>query len=634
MSGIVAVVNLQGGPVDRQLIWELTQNLSYRGPDAQEIWINDSIGLGHTLLRTTSDPEHGTAPYSLKSGVWITADARVDGRANLIRELSSHGPSLPENASDSLLILRAYEAWGEECPGHLLGDFAFVIWDTRLRLLFCARDHFGVKPLYYSSAGDCLVISNTLNCVLRHPAVPKCRNELAIADFLLFGCNQEAATTSFQNVLRVPPAHCLIGSQGKLRVKRYWTLPLEGQVRYKQKSEYVTHFQELLNVAVSDRLRRSPVAVQMSGGLDSTSVAATANALLKSPGCSSELRAFTVVYDALIPDQERYYSGLVATALQIPIQYLAGDSYAPFSDWDRPEVRGPEPDDLFNAAVKLDHFQQMSAYSRIALSGYGGDPVLHWSSTYASDLLKNLQLGKLASDIATYFFSHGRIPELGFRTALKRCMGVWRRWQPEYPVWLNPDFEAALDLRTRWKLLTSEPLGTHPVRPMAYESLLQPFWPYLFEKHDPGVTSLPLEIRYPFFDLRLVQYLLAMPPMPWFLNKELLRTAMLGKLPEPVRRRPKTPLAGDLLHVRRSQMGPEWTTELKKSQDLAIYIDNQAFVRAAEEYIKSTRPEPERIPVTRVFSLARWLQNVKSSSTILQEQYSVLGSENAGSTGR
>ena len=232
MSGIVGIVNLNGSPVDRLLLGRMTDCLAFRGPDAQETWSQGPVGLGHTLLRTVDDTRPDCQPLTLDGQVWIVADARVDGRGELRRKLAGHGCRDLEEATDAELILQSYLVWGEACVQHLIGDFAFAIWDEPRRRLFGARDHFGVKPFYYARVGNCLVFSNTLNCLRMHPDVSDKLNDLAIADFLLFGFNQDPATTTFADINRVPPAHCLTWQDGALQVRRYWTLPQEGPLRY------------------------------------------------------------------------------------------------------------------------------------------------------------------------------------------------------------------------------------------------------------------------------------------------------------------------------------------------------------------------------------------------------------------
>src|SRR5712692_8529672 len=132
--------------MERALLQSLVDFLAYRGPDSRECWTNGSIGLGHAMLRTTCESLGERQPANLDGRFWIVADARLDGRTELIGELQRSGRVVRAKAPDSELILHAYATWGTPCVEHLLGDFSFAVWDARNQHLFCARDHFGIKP--------------------------------------------------------------------------------------------------------------------------------------------------------------------------------------------------------------------------------------------------------------------------------------------------------------------------------------------------------------------------------------------------------------------------------------------------------------------------------------------------------
>ncbi len=321
MSGIVGVFNLDGSPIRPEVLHTLTHYLTFRGPDAQRTWSAGSVGFGHALLLTTADTANDEQPASLDGKFWITADARIDARAELIAQLHSTGSAVSLNDPDHQLILHAYRAWGPACVEHLLGDFCLAIWDGPQRRLFCARDHFGVKPFYYARVGGAFIFSNTLNCVRLHPDVSAKLNDRAIADFLLFDANQNMATTAFADIQRLPPAHTLECNGETISVRRYWTLPAPAEIKYKRQEEYVQHFNELFDLAVGDRLRTESASVLMSGGLDSSTVAASAQRIYARAGNTTGLHAYTDVYDQLIPHEERRYAGVVAKALRIPIHY-------------------------------------------------------------------------------------------------------------------------------------------------------------------------------------------------------------------------------------------------------------------------------------------------------------------------
>ena len=609
MSGICGIVNQDGAPIDRHLLEEMTAFMAFRGPDAQEVWTNASVGFGHTLLRTTFESEHEQQPFSLDGKVWITADARIDGRDELRKKIAARGRDRIEGVTDAELILHAYDSWGEDCVKHLIGDFAFAIWDGPRKRLFCARDHFGVKPFFYARIGHCLVFSNTLDCVRRHPSVSSTLDDLAIADFLLFAMNQDPAGTAFADIQRLPPAQSLTWSVEGLKLNRYWTLPADGEVRYRPAGDYVERFRELLGIAVADRLRTLKVSVEMSGGLDSTAIAVTAKNLLAQQSAPFELDAYTVVYDRLIPDEERQFAGMVAQMLGIPIHYCVADDYQLFEQFDQPGTHFPEPSHVPDGAASFDALRAQAARCRVLLSGWDGDALLSESpKPYFRKLLKEGRVGRLLCGMVRYAISERRLLPLGFRAWLTRGQPTSGQPAPAYPAWLNPALEERFELRARWEQVNVAVPVSHPVRPYAHRIfayLTQ--WSNFFDSYDSGVTRLPLECRHPLLDLRLLDYCLTLPPLPWCVKKEILRVAMRGLLPEPVRLRPKTPLAG-------------WPgSKMLRATD-AQWIDGFVPAPGLSSYVNR-----EKIPKTwggaypleawtnlRPLSLNFWLQNLQA----------------------
>ena len=130
MSGIVGIVNLDGAPIDRDLLTRLTESMTFRGPDSQLIVIDRHAGFGHTMLRTTHEAATETQPITLDGKLWLTADARLDGRDELIEKLTASHSLSRSKPNDAELILFAYNAWQENCVDHLIGDFAFAIWNA------------------------------------------------------------------------------------------------------------------------------------------------------------------------------------------------------------------------------------------------------------------------------------------------------------------------------------------------------------------------------------------------------------------------------------------------------------------------------------------------------------------------
>ncbi len=606
MSGIVGIVHFDGAPVDRTLLRRMTNFMSFRGPDEQRVWVDGNAGFGHALLRATEESGRESQPFTLDGQMWIVADARVDAQADLIRELAARGEHVDQGVTDVELLLRAYGTWGEECVEHLLGDFAFAVWDGPRRRLFCARDHFGVKPLFYAQVGHTVIFSTTLDCIRQHPAVSAKLNDLAIADFLLFDLNQDPATTSFAGIQRVPPAHRAAWSARGLRMSRYWTLPIDEPVYFKRLDDYTDRFKELLDMAVSDRLRTDQVAIFMSGGLDSPALAATACKILRSRSSNGELHAFTTVIDG--PGSERYYAGLVAEQLGVPIHFLDRSAQMIDPDWNESAIHTPEPvANPMNLMVDREEYRTISAYSRVLFYGEGPDNALHDERKPGlSHLARSRTLGPLAADVCGHRVRHRHIPLLPTFGRLLKDRAHNDRWRLAFPNWLNPSFESRLQLRDRWEEQeSSSPLSPHPLRPVGYGSFHTPRWEALFKSLDAEEMAVPLKVRHPFLDLRLLRYMLAVPAMPWCKEKYLERRAMRGLLPDSVLWRPKLSLTSD----------PAW--EGMRSLGLPPFSPMQEL----SEYVNS-----ERVPVDvgtdmvlfrvnfRPLALNYWLQNLRPAS--------------------
>lgn len=574
VSGIAGIVLPAGRSVDERLLRRMAASMAYRGPDGHRTWSAGRVGFAHALLQT-SDLPPAPQPATLDGRVWITADARVDGRADLVRKLEAAGRTDVPASDDARLILHAYHVWGEHCVDQLLGDFAFAIWDGRSRRLFCARDHLGVKPFYYAEIAGGIVFSNTLDCVRRHPGVSDDLNELAVADFLLFGFNRDTAATTFAGVRRLPPAHALSAGAGTVRVRRYWSLPTDGRIRFRQSRDYIDRFTDLLRMAVGDRIRASKLAIWLSGGMDSTAIAATAHQLLSARGAPFDLRAHTVVFDRLIPDQERRYAAMAARAIGISTRYLTADDARPFDGWNDAGSETAEPSPNPFLALRRQQFREVAAGCRIALSGEGGDEVL--CRSYLLDLLGNMPLPEVGADLARSLLLHRRRPAGGVRARLE----AWRRGaspRVEPPDWLNPDLVSRLDLQRRLEQARTRPAtGAHPLRPEAHRRLSSPLVPSYLERYDPGVSRVPLEHRWPFLDVRLVSYLLAIPPLPWFIDKRLLRLAMRGSLPDVLLRRSKTTLAGDPLRAHLRNTDCAWLNHFEATPQLSRFVNRYAI---------------------------------------------------------
>ncbi|HEY2016587.1 MAG TPA: asparagine synthase-related protein [Bryobacteraceae bacterium] len=545
MSGIAAVLDF-GGTDCRAAVERLTLANAAFGPDRHKVWSGGRVALGHAMLETVPESADEVQPLTFDNRCWITADARLDGRADLIGKLRGFARLDLDPLPDSALILQAYLVWGKRSVEFLLGDFAFVIWDAPRQTLFCARDHFGLKPLFYARTAKRILFSSS-QAALRNEVDTDAVDELAIADFLLFAYKQDQSATSYRAIRKLPPAHTArIGLDGNVKVCPYWELPIEEPVRYKRAEDYVENFRELFSVAVRDRLRTPvglPPAVLLSGGLDSCAIAASAVA-----HSATSVAAFTFTFDNLVRHEEPHYSRLAAGHLGIPQVMMAAGDQPAFHRFDEPGFLPGEPlNEPFLAATQSG-YRRISATSRVVLTGNCGDEVLQNSAEYPAYALRHGRRWELLRDTAGFVRRHRRLPRLGVRTAIRRKtgIGVSPGYQPEFPSWLKPEYVARLDLAARWREIFSRP-HLHPSHPEAHDALSAIPWRHGMEEFAPDLTGAPLEFRHPFLDLRLVQYALRLPAFPYCVGKQVLRSAFEKVLPPAILERPKTLMTDDPL---------------------------------------------------------------------------------------
>jgi asparagine synthase (glutamine-hydrolysing) len=594
------MVAADGAPVDRALLDRMTRSMAFRGPDGQGAWSLGSVGLGHTLLRTADESANERQPATLDGEVWIAADARIDRREDLVRELGLARDAL--TGPDCFLILHAYARWGEACVEHLVGDFAFAIWDGRERKLFCARDHFGVRPFFYARPHGGLVVGNTLNCVRIHPGVSDRLDELAVADFLLFDINQDLSATIFADIRRLPPAHALTWAAAGLKLRRYWSMPDGAPTRRRRFRDHVERFGELLEQSVRDRVRMGRASVFFSGGLDSTSVAAAA--LRVAPSLS--LRGFTAVYRSLIPDDEEEFARVAARHIGMPLEILAVDEYPLFEP---PELYAtPEP---FNEPLaQIGHRLNRAAagHAPVALTGEGGDILFYVAPILGASSLVALADPRTALALGAYTLDQRRVPRFHLRGTVRRWLGQGQREAPPFPRHLDRAFVERNGLEERWAA-SQRPEDRGRGRRGHVASLIAgPYWPSVFESGDPARTGVAVEYAHPLFSLPLVSHMITVPEIPFCVDKLLLRAWTRAILPEAVRRRPKSPLRADPFSVKiRERLAAGEAAWPAPGGGVRGFIDLDVFAAEA-----SAGAEPAWWGLSRVATLDLWLESLRT----------------------
>ena len=538
MSGILGIADFSGEPVDGAQLRDLTDQLKFRGPDHQQVWHDGAVGFGHARLASTVESGNDHQPLSVGSDVWIVADARIDDQATLIHALRSQGTVIEKGVSDAELILRAYLVWGADCVEHLMGDFVFGIWDARQRRLMLARDHFGVAPMYYARLGSRVIFGNTLDVLRKYPGIRDDLNEEAIGDYLLFGYSIDLNNTFFTQIRALPPASRIVWDNGNdARPQRYWSLPEpDSYHRIRSVADYGAEFKAVFTDAVRDRLRSRRAAISLSGGLDSGAVAAIAGALLREGSSRTELHAYSSGHDWMVPETERYYAGLTANASGIPTTYISIEQ----SVFDGKSLWRSIPEPRLNGARRSSYTEinrQMAVNGEpVLFTGMGGDGIVGPSPV---DWRKYFQSGSLKATAQALMFYSREQRWLPVNRILATMMRPVRSRAPDLTDLsrLDPDFvrRANLPARVEKMRLLKAQWRTEQQR-MAYD----PFWNAVISQGDGEYTKRPAKTYHPFFDLRVLQFATRTSPLPWFVDKLLLREAMRGILPETIRKRRKT----------------------------------------------------------------------------------------------
>ncbi|MGE0705570.1 MAG: asparagine synthetase B [Vicinamibacterales bacterium] len=619
MSGFAGILNRDGRPVDRSLLDRMAAYMGGFAPDAQDVWVDESTGLCHALLKATFESERERQPCSLDGHVWVAADARIDGRAEVLAALRGAGRSIENDVPDPEIILHAYHAWGEECVGHLIGDFSFAIWDTHRQTLFCARDHFGVVPFFYAETPTGLIFSNALSCLRLHPDVSDRLNERAIGDFLLLSMNMNVDTTMFEEIRRLPPAHTLTWRAGSMRLRQYW-VPPEREVHVRQRpQEHVERFGAVFELAVADRLRTDRAGTQMSGGMDSTSVSVVAKMVLAARGKPFDLRAYTIVYEWLLKEAEGTYSNAVATHSGIPVEQLRAEEFIVQEPDAEPRWPTPEPAPIANQTAEHEILRRISSFSRTMFTGFGGDPLFAYRRSPWTVSMSRGRLDEVAWDVWQSAWLFGEIPPPGIRTAIRQRLARPPA-APKVPAWVNADFARRLNLAARIEEL-------HAMRPSLTDlrMMRSPYWTNLFTWMHPAFHGCAVRVVMPFFDVRLARLVATIPPVPWRSKKRLLREAMRGLLPETVRQRRKTPLyvpadaSGDgnpwyKLSSRAEQQA--WRNALVSTADITPYVD----VKRVQSFLAAARSEGTGAMPVGCIQLAYWLRHQRRPASALTKQ--------------
>jgi len=625
MCGITGIMQFGGARVERDSLRKMCAAMVHRGPDDEGIYIDGSVGIAMRRLSIV-DLATGHQPLSNEdSSVWIVFNGEIYNHAILREQLVARGHQYRTH-SDTETIIHLYEEYGAECVQHLRGMFAFAIWDARRQRLFIARDRLGIKPLYYSWNSQQFVFGSEIKVVLANSGNGAGFNQQGLPEYLAFGY-LSGEQTFYNGIRKLMPGHWMeIDPSGQIKIERYWDLTATESDQSKSESFYVQTYREMLEQAVSSHLMSDvPLGVFLSGGVDSSAVAALMTKIRGTP-----VETFSVGY-AEDTYSELPYARIVANHLnsihhEVLVSQQDFFEALPHLIWHEDEpVVWPSSVPLFFVA------QLAQQRVKVVLTGEGADETLAGYTRYAFTL-KNAGWDRvyrsltpagprrmIRAAIADSKWINATLRRKLSHTFLARNGDSWASFYFD-------NFFSAFSEADQAGLFTDSVRKQFP-EGSAYQNVLQ-YWEqssgemlhrllytdiktYLVEllmKQDNMSMAASIESRVPFLDHVLVEFATNIPQKlqtGGFAGKVILKKAVEDLLPHSILYRPKlgfpTPwsrwLAGPQLDVIRNLLLEPRSLE----RDL---FQPSALERLFEEHRAGYRDHYDRI--WRLLNLELW----------------------------
>lgn len=549
MSALFGIYYTDGRTVAPTDLKCMLESMAHRGTDGCACWQAGAVGLGHRMRWTTPESLHEVLPLvDASAELAITADARLDNRDDLFTALGLTS-MCREDVSDSQLILAAYTQWSESCVTHLEGDFAFAIWDGRRRQLFCARDHCGIRPFFYCAQPGAFLFASEIKGILAGGVAGTI--DMSFLAGYMVTLFDDAQATVYQQIRRLPAAHTLTVNADGLTLHRYWRLDATRTLRLRSDAEYAEAFREVFATAVQCRLRSAfSVGALLSGGMDSSSITCMARYLLQQEGHGRRLHTFSAAFDSLPSCDERAYSDAVVAQGGVIPHRTPVDHFGPFSVYCQGQASMDEPYYGTTLYLHWGLYQAARPHVRTLLDGHGGDTVVSHGTRYFAELAAGGRWMGLLQEARAFATRHGvRTADIIWHHGVLPVipMGIkemWRRIHHRSSVTselartlIAPEFAQRMGIHARLRANHQMESRAITVREEQRMELEGPIYQLIFDWFNTTAHTQALDVRYPFFDRRLIEFCLSLPPtqkMHHGWQRYVLRRAMDGLLPPAV----------------------------------------------------------------------------------------------------
>lgn len=541
MCGIIGLIGEIQNPMDLMEIM-LTQQ-EHRGPDARGVWHDDDCILGHNRLSVIDLNQSANQPFSCKDGRYILVfNGEIYNFKSIKKELND---VKWKTKSDTEVLLQAYLKWGKDCLQKLNGMFAFVIWDKCEKSLFIARDRLGIKPLYYSMQSEKFLFASEVRTLLKSGLVSKQINKSAILDFIKYQWIQTPSTI-ISSISSLPAGHYAVYKENKLEVIKWWDINNYSE-KYQEIDLDLAHrnIKHKFNDAVEKRLVSDvPIGAFLSGGIDSSAIVAAMASI-----SSEQINTFSIGFKEKKYDESEY-AALIAKRfntkhhmLQYSASKMKGEVPSILESFDTPSSDGINSY-IVSKLVKEEGIT-------VALSGLGGDelfggypffkqiPKLQHIPFYW-DLPLMIRKG-LSAPLSKFFGSKKFRMQSILRSdsnSIQHLYPFFREINNEKNLnrWLNQD-KLFSEVEEVYKNIDTEKTLTW----ISIAEICGYTQHVLLKDSDMCSMANALEVRVPFFDHKLIEFVLGLPDVfkRSISPKKLLTDALSSELPEEIINRPK-----------------------------------------------------------------------------------------------
>lgn len=546
MSGILAAT---GGVSHGRLQTALARLAYLGGPDQQRVWSHEGTVVAVTRKEWERGPDF-SGPVLLieRPDLVVAADASLYARAALVRDLAAAGV-VPQGPTPSDLIEAAYRAWGTALAEHLVGDYAFVVWDRRRRKLTAARDPVGLRSLFYAELEGRIALSSSARALADLTGRSGDLNLACIGAQVAGFVWGNGTDTAFRGVLPMPAGHTLTWEPGRLGVERFWHPALAPDAAPRDVAEAALELRELLGTATVERMGTATTAIWMSGGWDSTAVFAAGQHALPDAE-RHRLRPVSISYPEGDPGREDEFIRDVSARWAADPHWLQSEHIPLLDDLYERAARTDEPPahlyELWNRELARG---ARAIGARIALDGCGGDNLFQVSDVVMADQLRSGRMVSLARRARSrrgygwkYLARAGVLPLLpeslvrgGERLIGRRLPRHYMEMAPA--PWVRGDFITTHKLRRRDLDVLNSIQGAGFAQTENILYVTAPAWSWAGGYMRAALLQEGIEARSPLLDLRIVEFALARPVAERSDGREtkiLLRRAMDGLLPADV----------------------------------------------------------------------------------------------------